>query len=179
MNRQNKYGGIVDCEIMDKRTYELWYQMLRRCYDKEQQKRSRGKSYIGCTVSPRWMYLSNFALDIKSLDGYECWRDKVGYCLDKDTKVYGNKVYSKETCCFIPYAENIRDMNKRNPHVHRQQRTTQYILFNDKEKIYFNTEKDACAFLGVKPCTVSSCYRYSCKCKGYSIAKMRKEDEGK
>jgi hypothetical protein len=46
-------------------------------------------------------------------------------------------------------------------------------LFNDKEKIYFRTEKDACAFLGVKPCTVSSAYRYGCKCKGYSIAKMK------
>ena len=168
----NKYGGINDLPTADKRVYNLWFQMLRRCYDTEQQKRDKGKCYIGCTVSPRWLYLSNFAEDIKCLNGYEDWRDKEGYCLDKDTRVVGNKEYSKETCCFIPYTENIRDMNRRNPHVHGLH-TTEYILFNEKEKIYFSSEKDACAFLGVKPCTVSSSYRYSCKCKGYSIAKMK------
>lgn len=176
MNNVNKYGGITDCEIMDKRIYDLWYQMLRRCYDKEQQQRNKGKSYIGCTVCDEWMSLSQFAKDIRTLDGYENWRDKAGYCLDKDIRVEGNKVYSRDTCCFVPYTENIRDMNKRNPHIHSNHKT-EYILFNDKEKIYFKTEKDACAFLGVKPCTVASSYRYGCKCKGYSIAKMKGEKQ--
>lgn len=27
MSRVNKYGGITDCEIMDQRIYDLWYQM--------------------------------------------------------------------------------------------------------------------------------------------------------
>ena len=40
----NKYGGISDIHC-DKRIYNLWYQMLRRCYDTEQHKRSRGSSY--------------------------------------------------------------------------------------------------------------------------------------
>ena len=31
----NKYGGISDIHC-DKRIYNLWYQMLRRCYDTEQ-----------------------------------------------------------------------------------------------------------------------------------------------
>lgn len=169
---KNKYGGINDLEVVDKRVYNLWFQMLRRCYDTEQQKRSKGRGYIGCTVSERWMRLSNFAKDIEYLVGYEDWRNKVGYCLDKDTKVQGNRVYSRETCCFIPRAENVRDMNRRNPHVHGQH-TTGYVLFNEKEKLYFKSEKDACLFLGVKNCTVSSSYRYGCKCKGYSVAKMK------
>lgn len=172
MNNVNKYGGIADCETLDRRTYNLWYQMLRRCYDKEQQKRDRGKGYVGCTVCDEWMSLSQFAKDIRTLDGYENWRDKVGYCLDKDIKVKGNKIYGRDTCCFVPRSENVRDMNKRNPHVHGNN-TTEYILFNEKEKIYFKTEKDACAFLGVKRCTVASSYRYGCKCKGYSVAKMK------
>lgn len=65
---RNKYGGYADCKT-DKRVYNLWYFMLRRCYDIDQQKRSRGKSYAECTVCERWMNLSNFAKDIQRLDG--------------------------------------------------------------------------------------------------------------
>ena len=171
---KNKYGGICSVDNPDKRVYNLWYGMLRRCYDKEQQKRGRGKNYADCTVCDRWLNFSNFAKDITLLFGYEDWLNKKGYCLDKDTLICGNRIYSRETCCFIPYTENIRDMNKRNPQVHGNHKT-QYILFNQKEKLYFQTEKDACMYLGVKPCTVSSSYRYGCKCKGYSIAKMKGE----
>ena len=46
----NKYGGIADISC-DKRIYNLWYQMLRRCYDAEQHKRTRGSSYSDCEVS--------------------------------------------------------------------------------------------------------------------------------
>lgn len=38
--------------------------------------------------------------------------------------------------------------------------------------LMFNSEKDACCFLGVKECSVSSCYHKGYKCKGYRIAKM-------
>ena len=31
-------------------------------------------------------------------------------CLDKDMKVKGNKVYSKDTCIFIDEATNVKDM---------------------------------------------------------------------
>lgn len=49
----NKYGGINDMPNCDKRVYGLWFQMLRRCYDAEQQERSRGGSYIDCEVCER------------------------------------------------------------------------------------------------------------------------------
>ena len=68
--KHNKYGGYADCKV-DKRVYGLWYQMLRRCYDEEQQKRVQGRTYKECFVCERWMVLSNFAKDIKRLEGYE------------------------------------------------------------------------------------------------------------
>lgn len=172
---QNKYGGVCNVDRPDKRTYNLWYGMLRRCYDKEQQQRSKGKSYEGCTVSDRWLNYSNFAKDITLLFGYEDWRNKKGYCLDKDTMFPGNKIYSRATCCFVPYTENIRDIHRRKPQnierLHEAQKT-KYMLVKDEEILLFNSEKEACEHLGVVKCSVSSCYRRGCKCKGFKIAKM-------
>lgn len=81
----NKYGGYNDLPACDKRVYNLWFQMLRRCYDTSQHGRDRGKTYADCVVCERWMRLSCFAKDIQKLKGYEEWRTKTGYCLDKYT----------------------------------------------------------------------------------------------
>lgn len=172
---ENKYGGVCNVSSPDKRVYNLWYGMLRRCYDKEQQSRERGKSYIGCTVCNRWLDYSNFAKDITLLFGYEDWLNKKGYCLDKDTINPGNTVYSRGNCCFIPYAENIRDIHRRKPQnidqLH-EKRKTKYMLEKDGEILIFDSEKEACEYMGVVKCSISSCYRRGRKCKGYRIAKM-------
>lgn len=171
----NKYGGINDMPNCDKRVYGLWFQMLRRCYDSEQQERPRGRTYIDCEVCERWKLLSCFAKDIKRLDGYNDWLTKKGYCLDKDTKVKGNRLYSKATCCFIPYSENVRDVHRRNPeNIERlhEARKTKYLLEKDGKILIFDSEKEACEYMGVVKCSISSCYRRGRKCKGYRIAKM-------
>lgn len=176
----NKYGGINDFPTCDKRTYGLWYQMLRRCYDKSQQERRRGRAYANCEVCDRWKHLSNFAKDIKKLVGYTNWVSQKGYCLDKDTKIPGNKVYSRSACLFIPYSENIRDISKRNPNVGEkahEANKVKYVLERKGVTMIFDSEKDACNFLGVRQCSVSSCFRKGYRCKGYNIAKMDLEDE--
>lgn len=180
--RTNKYGGVCDVLNPDKRVYGLWYGMLRRCYDKEQQERNRGKSYVGCTVSDRWLDYSNFAKDIKTLFGYESWLNNKGYCLDKDTINPNNKEYSKDNCCFIPYTENIRDIHRRKPqNIERlhELNKVKYMLIKNDEILVFNSEKEACEYMGVVRCSISSCYRRGSKCKGYRIAKMdgRKDDK--
>lgn len=171
----NKYGGINDMLSCDKRVYDLWYQMLRRCYDTKQQERSRGKAYKDCEVCDRWKRLSNFAKDITTLKGYNEWLTKYGYCLDKDTKMIGNKIYSRATCCFIPRSENIRDISVRNKnitHNANEAHKVKYILKSDGVTLIFDSEKSACEFLGVKKCSVSSCYHKGYKCKGYNIERM-------
>ena len=97
--KMNKYGGIADVNI-NPRIYKLWFQMLRRCYDTKQQERNRGKSYVDCEVCEEWKKLSRFASDIQKLEGYEKWLDSTDYCLDKDTKNAGNKVYNFENSIF-------------------------------------------------------------------------------
>jgi hypothetical protein len=119
--------------------------------------------------------LSCFAKDIQKLEGYNDWLTKTGYCLDKDTKILGNKVYSKATCRFIPASENIREISKRHPHITKQANEAnkvKYILKAEGVTLLFDSEKAACEFLGVSKCSVASCYRRKSKCKGYTVAKM-------
>lgn len=172
---KNKYGGVCGVDKPDRRVYRLWYSMLRRCYDEKAQERSRGKSYADCTVCNSWLNYSNFARDITLLFGYEDWLNGKGYCLDKDTINPNNKVYCKEFCCFIPYQENIGDIHRRNPqNIERlhELRKTKYMLVKDDEVLLFNSEKEACEYMGVVKCSISSCYRRGRKCKGYRISKM-------
>ena len=172
---ENKYQGINDMPNCDKRVYNLWFQMLRRCYDESQHKRRRGRTYAKCEVCERWKVLSNFAEDIMLLEGYNDWINKAGYCLDKDIKVPGNKIYKKECCQFVTQSENIRDITKRNPNITRnanESHKTKYMLKLNGGTMIFDSEKDACNFLGVKQCTVSSCFLKGRKCKGYTIKRM-------
>lgn len=44
-----------------------------------------------------------------------------------------------------------------------------YYLISNSGTLAFNSEKDACAFLGVTQCTVASCYKRNSRCKGYIV----------
>ena len=85
----------------DTKSYRAWYNMLKRCYDpKYHEKRP---SYKGCTVDKEWLNFQNFAK----------WFDENYYeiegeimALDKDILVKGNKIYSADTCVFVPHNIN-------------------------------------------------------------------------
>lgn len=72
--------------------YNVWCEMLRRCYSKEFH--ITNPTYKGCSVTTEWHNFQSFAL----------WCDSAyiqGYQLDKDIKIEGNKVYSPKTCSFV------------------------------------------------------------------------------
>ena len=176
---RNKYGGINDMPSgwtkENKKVYMLWFDMLRRCYDNEQQSRSQGKTYSDCTVCDRWFYLSNFFTDIQKLPGFSEWEKNGKMSIDKDLLSRGAKEYSQKTCCFIPSAVNSAEANRRNPESIRkaiEANKPKYVLSKESEMLLFQSEKEACEQLGVHKCSVSSCYRRGYKCKGYTIAKM-------
>lgn len=125
--------GINDVDIKvtnnkkNDKSYQTWTNMIRRCYS--------GKyiTYAECTVSDEWKYFSNF----------KKWFDEnyiEEFHLDKDILVKGNKVYSPDTCRFVPqYLNNLLNDCKNvnnglpigvfaiNPSISQRRKTTTYI----------------------------------------------------
>lgn len=177
----NKYGGVNDMpegftkDPLGKRVYALWFGMLRRCYDYSQQNRKKGKSYANVVVCERWFYLKNFYEDIQKLDGYSEWAKNNSMSLDKDIAAQEvTKIYSPSTCKFVTMKENIQEMNERcNTVVYAQEALkTMYVLFKGDEYHIFNSEKEACQFLGVRKCSVAGAYKQGYKCKGWNIIRI-------
>lgn len=89
--------------------YDLWHDMLRRCYDPARTKKN--KCYEGVVVCNEWHNLQNFAKWF--CENYP--GDGKQYHLDKDLnqKKVNNKIYSPETCVFItPKENNVEAMAK-------------------------------------------------------------------
>lgn len=69
--------------------YLTWFNMINRCYG------GKYSCYQGCSVCDEWIKFTKF----------KSWWDvnyKPGYALDKDLKIEGNRIYSPETCLYIP-----------------------------------------------------------------------------
>lgn len=77
--------------------YTTWKSMLTRCYSKNYHKKQ--PSYIGCTVHEDWLNFQTFSKWYES-NYYFISNEKLE--LDKDILVKGNKVYSPNTCVFVP-----------------------------------------------------------------------------
>lgn len=100
--------GINDYDLCTNKlvSYARWSNMLKRCYDNDYH--IKKPTYKECTVCEEWKLFSNF----------KKWFDEnyvEGYVLDKDILVKGNKVYSPDTCCFIPAGLNSL-LTKRDNH---------------------------------------------------------------
>ena len=51
--------------------------------------------------------------------------------------------------------------------------TMTYRLYKDGKTYEFNSEKDACDFIGVKQSRVSDAYLKGCKCRGYKVERVQ------
>lgn len=80
--------------------YKTWRDMVNRCYNEKLHKRQ--PTYKGCLVSPEWHNFQTFAQWYD--DNYYNFGEKMQ--LDKDILSKGNKVYSPETCMFVPHSIN-------------------------------------------------------------------------
>ena len=98
-------GVIGECLTVDScgnrlKEYQVWKGMLERCYsDKFQAKKP---TYKGCIVSENFVCYPYFKKWCNKQIGF----DQVGWHLDKDILSKGNKVYSEDTCCFVPQEIN-------------------------------------------------------------------------
>ena len=81
--------------------FKIWYHMLMRCYDPKYHEKY--PTYKDCRVEE---YLLNFqnAAEWYSENYYEVPGEIM--CLDKDILNKGNKLYSRDTCIFVPQRIN-------------------------------------------------------------------------
>ncbi len=77
------------------REYKAWSAAMNRCYSEN--RRDSDNNYIGCTIHEDWHNFQVFAKWYVSQKGYG-----MGYELDKDLLVEGNRVYGATTCCLVP-----------------------------------------------------------------------------
>ena len=96
-------GDKYDCKINGKhvKEYQLWKDMLKRCYGEK--RHLRHPTYKDCEVSDNFKSYEYF---------YEWCNKQIGFGneywqLDKDLLAKGNKVYSENTCVFIPKEINL------------------------------------------------------------------------
>lgn len=85
-------GVIGDFKVdSSNKMYKSWSGMLNRVYSK-----TDITTYKGCSVADDWLHLSTFSDWFDKQVVQENWQ------LDKDLLVEGNKVYSENTCIFLP-----------------------------------------------------------------------------
>lgn len=82
--------------------YNTWQNMLERCYNSKFH--TKRPSYRGCTVIDVWHNFQNFAAWFDE-NYYEVEGQKMH--LDKDILIKGNKLYSPDTCVFVPKRMNV------------------------------------------------------------------------
>lgn len=86
--------------------YFAWHNMISRCYSDDIQ--NKRPTYRDCFVCEEWKCFSNFRE----------WFDNqvyfLGWKLDKDILVKGNKIYAPNTACFVPNEINVLFTKRQN-----------------------------------------------------------------
>lgn len=156
----NDYDGNIRPNGVLLQSYKTWKGMIFRCYDEKELKTH--PSYKDCSVCKEWLYFSNF----------KKWFDDPqngyinGYMLDKDILCAGNRIYSPETCCFVPNEINIL---VRKAYDNKDLPTG---VFLSREDVFCASYKNH--YLGVFN-KVEDAYNAYCECKEEDVKKRSQE----
>ena len=80
---------------------KMWENMKQRCYSEKYQQKY--PTYKNVTMCKEWESYDNFKKWFDDNYNAETMRD---FVLDKDILSENNKIYSPETCCFVPQSIN-------------------------------------------------------------------------
>lgn len=93
------YLGSANASVGYEHLYQKWVSMISRCYGTHKD----DKYYEDCDISEDFLNFTKFRDWALSQKG----SDMKGWVLDKDLLSDGVKMYSANTCCFIPHALNV------------------------------------------------------------------------
>lgn len=136
--------------------YQTWRGMLERCYDKKSL--IKFPTYADCGVCDEWLDYQNFAEWF-----YNHEYSDMGYQLDKDLLIPNNKLYSPNTCCFVP-----QELNKLlNCCAKRRGSLPQGVSWSSRDNVYYaNTRMNGrTKYLGI----------FDCPQEAYEVYKEHKE----
>lgn len=94
INTKGKHAAQV--KGVGTKLYDLWTAMLARCYGS-----SKTHAYRDCLVDDQFLHFQIFAEWCTQQPNYDS-----GFYLDKDILVKNNKLYSADTCVFVPAEVN-------------------------------------------------------------------------
>ena len=103
------FGIVGDMKISSNgvhfASYSVWSSMIERCYSEKRD--AKWITYKDCSVSEEFKYYENFKEWCEKQIGFNS-KDETGrsFELDKDILFKGNKIYSSETCVFVPLEIN-------------------------------------------------------------------------
>lgn len=100
----NKYPTWIIGTDNHTKEYRAWMNMLIRCFDKKT--KERYPTYKDATCCKEWLLFENFYEWLHKQENFEKWYVNDDWHLDKDIILKGNKTYSPETCCLVPYNVN-------------------------------------------------------------------------
>lgn len=131
------------------KAYGTWHKMLERCYSKRDNKDFN--AYKDCSVCEEWHNFQNFAKWF-----YENYYEIENERMDLDKDIFGDnsRLYSPETCCFVPSKINsaitTHSVNKTTGIVGIRKEFNKYIVTTKYDKDYeynrFNNIEDAIKF---------------------------------
>lgn len=152
------------------RTYGVWVNMLDRATNKFWEKYP---TYQGTEISENFKHYSYFYDWCHKQVGFSHDYNPTAWQLDKDILVKGNKLYSEDTCCFVPREINFlllgNDANRGECPigVYYHKRTSNYMARycagNSKTKHigYFDTKEEAFfAYKSAKEAYIKSVAEY-------------------
>jgi hypothetical protein len=96
---EGKYKTIINKKQTPQ--YATWRNMLRRCHDNKYL--DRYPTYKDCHITQSWYNFQCFS-EWHDNNYYEVQGEVM--CLDKDILIKGNKLYSPDTCMFVPMRIN-------------------------------------------------------------------------
>lgn len=91
------------------RVYDTWHGMLQRCYEEKFQ--NKHPTYINCEIDEDWLNFQEFG-EWDSENYYEVKDERVE--LDKDILIKHNKIYSLNTCIYVPKTINMLFTKRQN-----------------------------------------------------------------